>query len=132
MLILGALGVPSVSAQDKKDKKDTAPPLTARCERSDAIYSVGDKAKFIVAGTTAGEAEYRLSEDGVGTISEGKFQIKPGEGYSITGTLFKPGFLQLRVKQGDKKDARRRRLRPDQDRAHRHHAHRLRRLLGGG
>jgi cephalosporin-C deacetylase len=103
LLILGVLGIPSVSAQDKKDKKDAKAQITARCERANALYSVGDNAKFIVVGTTAGEAEYRLSEDGVGVISEGKIQIKPGEGYSITGTLSKPGFLQLRVTQGKTK-----------------------------
>ena len=99
-LILGTLSIPAVSAQDKKDAK---PPLTARCQRADAMYHVGDTAKFIVVGTRAGDAVYRLSNDGVGVISEGKMHIKPGEGYSISGTLAKPGFLQLRVTQGKMK-----------------------------
>jgi cephalosporin-C deacetylase len=100
LLTVGVLGIPSVSAQDKKDKKEAVPQLTARCDRADAMYRVGDNAKFIVTGTNAGEADYRLSDDGAGTISQGKIQIKPGEGHSITGTLGKPGFLQLVVQQG--------------------------------
>jgi cephalosporin-C deacetylase-like acetyl esterase len=82
--------------QGKKDDKAKAG-LTARCDRDNAIYHVGERAKFLLSRDTPGEAVYRLTEDGVGTITEGKVQFQPGEGYSLTGTLSKPGFLQLRV-----------------------------------
>jgi cephalosporin-C deacetylase len=102
LILLATLWLPAVRGQDKKDKKDAAPlaPLVARCDRDDAIYKAGDKAKFLLTSTTAGEATYRLSADGLGTIKEGKFQFVAGEVYGLTGTLAHPGFLQLRVKQG--------------------------------
>src|SRR5947209_423338 len=92
------------NALGQKDAKDAAPPpLVTRCDRNDAIYKVGEKAKFLLTSTIAEDGSYRLSEDGVGTISEGKIKFKPGQVYSLTGTLTKPGFLQLRVQQGKEK-----------------------------
>src|SRR5438105_2567608 len=92
--------LPTAQAQGPKDAKKEPPPLVARCERDSAIYAVGEKAKFLITGTISGEAVYRLSNDGVGVIREGKIQFKPGMGYSLTESLAQPGFLQLRVEQG--------------------------------
>lgn len=109
LFLLGILGLPATSGQEfkpdpkkdvKKDSKTAVSPLLARCDRADATYPVGAKAKFLLSSTVAGEAIYRLSEDGLGSISEGKVDMQPGEVYSLTGTLTKPGFLQLRVIQG--------------------------------
>jgi len=91
---------PPGQKDEKKDKDAKIAALIARCERADAIYPVGAKAKFVISSTISGEATYRLSEDGVKTISEGKINFKAGEGYSLSGTLDKPGFLQLKVTQG--------------------------------
>ena len=108
-LMLGLFWAPAVSGQDKKDpkvigKKELTPlPLSARCDRDDAIYKVGDKAKFVVRSTMAGEATYRLTNDGLTLITEGKIDMQAGEAYSVTGTLDKPGFLQLRIEQGKNK-----------------------------
>src|SRR5205085_2456735 len=79
-------------------KKVAAP--QAFCDRVDAVYNVGDKAKFFLSSPIPGEGTYRLSNDGLGTITEGKVNFVPGKFYSVTGTLAKPGFLQLRVYQG--------------------------------
>jgi cephalosporin-C deacetylase len=101
LVLLAALWLPAVSGQDKKVKKEAAPaPLAARCERANATYKVGDTAKFLMTCTTAGPATYRLTEDGLGIIKEGKFDFELGKTYDLTGTLTKPGFLQLRVQQG--------------------------------
>jgi cephalosporin-C deacetylase len=100
--LVATLWLPALSGQDKKANKEPVAALVARCDRDDAIHKVGDKAKFLLTSTVAGEATYRLSNDGLETIKEGKFEFQPGEGYSLTGTLDKPGFLQLRVQQGKK------------------------------
>ena len=54
------LAVVPAQAQDAKGKKSL--PLTARCDREDAIYKVGEKATFLVSSITDGEASYSLSE----------------------------------------------------------------------
>jgi cephalosporin-C deacetylase len=105
VLVLATVWLPAAPGQDKdkqdkdkqdKGKKDKAA-LVARCDRDDAIYHVGERAKFVLSSTTPLEAAYRLTNDGLGTISEGKVTLEPGKGYSLSGTLDKPGFLQLRV-----------------------------------
>ncbi len=108
LIVLGLACLPGVYGQEKKDKNDpvtTAPKavLLVRCDRADALYHVGEKAKFILTSTTAGDATYRLSDDGVGTLREGKATFKAGESFHLTETLNKPGFLQLQVTQGKSK-----------------------------
>src|SRR5437868_5100900 len=96
LFVLVLAGLPAAPAQEKSAPAS----LVARCDRDDAIYPVGAKAKFVITSAVAGEATYRLSDDGVGVISEGKLTMKPGEGYSVTSTFAKPGFVQLYVTQG--------------------------------
>ncbi len=102
-MLLAPLSIRPSHGQEKKDKKDAVPkaPLVVRCDRDNAMYKIGEKAQFFISGTRAGEATYKITNDGVGKISEGKIVMKPGESYSVTATLAKPGFLQLRVRQGD-------------------------------
>jgi cephalosporin-C deacetylase len=106
-LVVFGLGLPAASAQNNKTepKKEAAIPagLFARCDRDDAIYKVGDKVKFLITSKEGGEASYRLSNDGLGTISESTFKIEPGDVFSLHGSLDKPGFLQLQVQQGKNK-----------------------------
>jgi cephalosporin-C deacetylase len=103
VFVLATVWLPSTPGQDKnkqdkgkKDNKDNTA-LVARCDRDDAIYHVGERAKFVLTSPTPLEAAYRLTNDGFGTVSEGKVTLEPGKSYSLTGTLDKPGFLQLRV-----------------------------------
>jgi hypothetical protein len=64
-LILVLAWLPAAPGQDQKDKKDhkdaKLPDLMARCERNNAIYHVGEKAKFLITCNAPGEAAYRLS-----------------------------------------------------------------------
>src|SRR5262249_41606614 len=77
-----------------------APPLKAACDRPDAVYKAGEKAVFHIESTVDGDATYRLSDDGFKTLKEGKLALRKGEMASLSGTLDKPGFLQLRVTLG--------------------------------
>ena len=45
---------PPGQKDDKKDKDAKIAPLIARCDRADAIYPVGAKAKFVISSTTTG------------------------------------------------------------------------------
>lgn len=87
--------LPSAKAQEAKKA-----PLRASCTRADGLFRAGEKATFQVESDTDGEATYRLSEDGVKTVKEGKLTLAQGKPAEVTGTLDKPGFLQLRVMLG--------------------------------
>ena len=74
-----------------------ATPVQASCTRPDALYKVGEPATFKVESEVDGEAAYRLSEDGFKTLKEGKLKLEKGKAAELSGTLDKPGFLQLKV-----------------------------------
>ena len=97
LLMLTFAGLSSAPGQGKKKAQ---PGLRAQCDRADALYRVGDEAAFLVTSQTDGPATYRLSEDGHATVKEGKLELKAGETQRLTGTLKKPGFLLLQVRQG--------------------------------
>lgn len=71
--------------------------LVVNCDRPDALYKIGETAKFLYKSKVAGELKYRLSQDGFSSIKDGKIQVEAGKVYSMTGTLDKPGFLQLQM-----------------------------------
>jgi cephalosporin-C deacetylase-like acetyl esterase len=73
--------------------------LTARCDRAEAIYKSGESATFTIEGLEDEAATYRLSEDGAKTVAEGKLTPEKGKA-TLRGTLKKPGFLLLHVRQG--------------------------------
>src|SRR5262249_9311468 len=73
--------------------------LRVSCDRETALYSVGEKATFLIRSSDDGEATYRVSNDGFKTLAQGKMKLAKGKTYSLQGTLNAPGFLQLRVEQ---------------------------------
>jgi cephalosporin-C deacetylase-like acetyl esterase len=105
-LLLFAVLVPvAVTARaadkDKAPKPKTVPPpLQANCTRADALYHVGETVTFRIESQADGAAAYRLSEDGFKTVRQGMIELEKGKPAELTGTLDKPGFLQLRVTQG--------------------------------
>lgn len=76
--------------------------LSVRTDRPDAVYKVGEEAKFLITLTQDGkpgpfiDLGYALSLDGYKVIKGGKLTIGP-DGASLTGKLDEPGFLQVRV-----------------------------------
>jgi cephalosporin-C deacetylase-like acetyl esterase len=74
--------------------------LRVRCDRPEAVYKAGETATFLIEGPEGGAAKYRLSEDGFKTVQEGTVLVEKGATAKLTGTLKKPGFLQLRVTLG--------------------------------
>src|SRR5262245_61284170 len=90
LILAVTLGLPTARVLGQKEEKKSN--LVARCDRDNATYKVGDKATFYFTSAVAGEAAYLLSNDGVGTIREGKVTCEPGKSYSLSGTLTIPGF----------------------------------------
>ncbi len=95
VMAASCLHVPQTDAQAAKKA-----PIQAACSRVDALYKVGQTVTFKIDSAVEGEATYRLSEDGHKTVKEGKVTLGKGKTTELTGTLDKPGFLQLRVTLG--------------------------------
>src|SRR5262249_40871464 len=89
------LGTGPVPAQTPKKSA-----LQVAVNRADAVYPTGEAATFKIECALDGEVAYRLSEDGFKTMKEGKIKLGKGKAAELTGTLDKPGFLQLRVTLG--------------------------------
>jgi len=76
--------------------------LAVATDRPEALYSVGQKAKFLVTlrkdGQAAADAEvaWVLDKDGMPPVRQGKLRLENGTG-AIAGTLAEPGFLICRV-----------------------------------
>jgi cephalosporin-C deacetylase len=75
--------------------------ITAVADREDALYSVGETARFTIEATTDGQpidgrVVCRFSKDGVAPLSEQTIVLKDGKGV-VEGRLNEPGFLQLRA-----------------------------------
>ncbi len=74
-------------------------------DRPDAIYSVGDQARFVISvkdshgGAAQGEVSYILDMDGVPPTTSGKLALEDGQA-TVQGTLSQPGFLRCRVSYG--------------------------------
>jgi cephalosporin-C deacetylase-like acetyl esterase len=81
-------------------RAEARPALEATCDRADALYHQGDKVTFRIVSLAAGEAAYRLSEDGHKTVKTGKLTLEADKPAELTASLDKPGFLQLRVSMG--------------------------------
>ena len=102
--ILVLLAVSVAVAQVAEDKYVA----TGTVDRPDGMYRCGEEATFTVAITKndellqTGTFDYRLSNDGIGTLAEGQAQL--GEQPTvIKGTLDVPGILRLQItKVGDK------------------------------
>jgi cephalosporin-C deacetylase len=73
--------------------------LKAVTDREEARYDVGEEVIFNVTGP-AGEITCTLSKDGVQPRKPQKLTLKEGESVQVKGTLDEPGFLSLKVQQG--------------------------------
>lgn len=80
--------------------------LSVVTDRPEALYSVGEKARFVVTlkqegqPVAAAELSYTLDKDGMPPVTQGKLTIENGTG-SFEGTLEEPGFLRCRVSYVD-------------------------------
>ncbi|MBL9116774.1 MAG: acetylxylan esterase [Verrucomicrobiaceae bacterium] len=75
-------------------------PLKAVTDRPDAVYSIGDEVTFTISGP-AGEVTCVLSKDGVDSKPPQKLMVPDNGSVTLKGTLDEPGFLTLRVRQGE-------------------------------
>jgi cephalosporin-C deacetylase len=76
------------------------PAIKVTCDRADAIYKVGEAAKFHIEALVDTEFSYAFSDDGFKSMGKGDGKLVQGKPFSIEVKLDKPGFLQLRVKAG--------------------------------
>ncbi len=74
----------------------SAESVSVKTDKADAIYNVGEEAKFIVSADRQGTVEYVLSNDGQDILRRGtlKYQNTP---IVITGSLNNPGFLRCAI-----------------------------------
>jgi cephalosporin-C deacetylase-like acetyl esterase len=91
---------PFVHAQNKDKKAQPPAEFFVRCERDDALYKTGEKAKFVFKSPVAGEAYYAFTEDGHKVIRNGSVMMDANKFYSLEQGLDHPGFLQLKITQG--------------------------------
>ncbi len=76
--------------------------LTVVTDRPEALYRVGDTARFLVSlkqgkeAVTGVEVTYVLDKDGMPPSKTGRVKLEEGTG-TIEGTLGEPGFLKCRV-----------------------------------
>lgn len=84
--------------------------VAVAADRSDALYSIGQRVVFTITVThrgqpaAASDAEWTLSKDGVSPTQRGKVRLQQGRG-TVSGLLDEAGFLQCRVAveiQGEK------------------------------
>jgi cephalosporin-C deacetylase-like acetyl esterase len=92
-VVLAALPAPAAFQKDQA-------PLKVHCDRPDAIYKVGEEAKFEIESNVDTEFAYTLSLDGFKTIDKGNGKLTKGQTFTVAGKLTKPGFLQIRVTAG--------------------------------
>jgi cephalosporin-C deacetylase len=98
MLAAAILGLACTLGVQAQAPKKTA--IQAGCTRPEGLFKVGETATFKIESEVDGDATYRLSEDGFKMVKEGKLKLEKGKAAELTGTLDKPGFLQLRVMLG--------------------------------
>ncbi len=71
--------------------------VSARTDKSDAVYEINEPAVFIFTSTSPGEVSYVISLDGRDIIDSNKFEYT-GQPLRITSKLNKPGFLRCEFK----------------------------------
>jgi cephalosporin-C deacetylase-like acetyl esterase len=101
LLLAGVANIAIVS-QAQQPAPNPGYVLRVRAEQPDAVYKVGEEAKFLITFTKddkpapLNDLSYVMSLDGYKPITGGKLTVGP-EGASLTGKLDAPGFLQVRV-----------------------------------
>jgi cephalosporin-C deacetylase-like acetyl esterase len=92
-LLLAAWPAPAAQQKDP-------PPLKVKCDRPDAIYGVGDEAKFVIESNADTEFSYMLSEDGFKVTDKGSGKLTKGQTFTVSVKGTRPGFMQIRVTVG--------------------------------
>jgi cephalosporin-C deacetylase len=88
------------SVQTAAAQPKDAPRLKVTCDRSDAIYRVGDTTTFNIEALDDIEFTYVISKDGVGTLNKGTGKLSKGTPLGIGTKLTEPGFVQIRITLG--------------------------------
>ena len=102
MPLLASLLVATAFAQTPSQKPPVSPiKATARAERPDATYKVGEKVTFNLVVTdkgkpAAGAVDWIIVKDGLPTAMKGRAELVDGKA-AVQGSLDEPGFLQVRV-----------------------------------
>lgn len=102
MPLLASLLVATAFAQTPSQKPPVSPiKATARAERPDATYKVGEKVTFNLVVTdkgkpAAGAVDWIIVKDGLPTAMKGRADLVDGKA-AVQGSLDEPGFLQVRV-----------------------------------
>ena len=101
-LLLAAFTFATACAQSPKQTAPVSPiKASARAERSDATYKVGEKVTFKLSVTdkgkpAGGSVDWVIVKDGLPTAFKGRAQLVDGKA-SVQGSLDEPGFLQVRI-----------------------------------
>ena len=101
-LLLAAFVFATASAQSPKQTAPVSPiKATARAERADATYKVGEKVTFSLSVTdkgkpAGGSVDWIIVKDGLPTSFKGRAQLVDGKA-SVQASLDEPGFLQVRI-----------------------------------
>ncbi len=90
LLCLAFVSIPVVAQETKKPAA-----IVLRVEKEDAIYAVGQKAKFVFQIPESGEIQFAFTEDGYKPIRTGKLPVEANKFYSLSEGLDHPGFLRL-------------------------------------
>lgn len=94
------LAILLASAQFALSQPKDAPRLKVTCAKADAIYRVGETAKFKLEALEDVECTWTASKDGVGSLSKGSGKMIKGMTTEVAIKFDEPGFVQLRVTAG--------------------------------
>lgn len=100
-LVVALLCAPLIAQTAKKTEPVSPIKITARAERTSALYQVGEKVAFDIAVTDGGKpaeglVEWIIVKDGLPTEQKGTTELKDGRAVA-TGSLDEPGFIQVRA-----------------------------------
>lgn len=100
-LVVALLCAPLIAQTAKKTEPVSPIKITARAERTSALYQVGEKVVFDIAVTDGGKpaeglVEWIIVKDGLPTEQKGTTELKDGRAVA-TGSLDEPGFIQVRA-----------------------------------
>ena len=101
-LVVAFLCAPLFAQAPSKVSPAAALKVTARAERADATYQVGEKIMFAVSVEEKGKPangsliDWVIVKDGLATEQKGFSSVVDGKA-TVVGSLNEPGFLQLKV-----------------------------------
>ncbi|HEX3152187.1 MAG TPA: acetylxylan esterase [Gemmataceae bacterium] len=94
------LAVLFASVQPAVGQPKEAPSFKMSCEKADALYHVGESAKFKIDALEDVEFCWVASKDGFTPIDKGTGKLTKGKSSEVSGKLDAPGLLQIRVTAG--------------------------------